>query len=76
MDEHEPVIKWFWEVLEEMDPSQRVLFLKVNEKGVDSKSRIYVEWPLIKQFPNFLYVENHPFSSTIHVIISFILEKF
>lgn len=38
MDESEPVIKWLWEVLEEFDSSQRVLFLKF----VSGRSRLPV----------------------------------
>ena len=29
MDADEQVIKWLWEVLEEIEPAQRVLFLKL-----------------------------------------------
>lgn len=38
MDETEPVIKWLWEVLEEFEPEQRVLFLKF----VSGRSRLPV----------------------------------
>lgn len=38
MDESEPVIKWLWEVLEEFESSQRVLFLKF----VSGRSRLPV----------------------------------
>lgn len=38
MDETEPVIKWLWEVLEEFESSQRVLFLKF----VSGRSRLPV----------------------------------
>jgi len=38
MDADEQVIKWLWEVLEEIEPAQRVLFLKF----VSGRSRLPV----------------------------------